>query len=104
MEKQANEPCHEKTNILHMRKQRRRSASRIVKSLYFLNTKFQASSYLLYLYSLVCVGPGRKPERWFSHDAAQIIFFNYRNDPKFLDKQVRANSADPDQTAPRGAV
>ena len=23
-----NEPCHEKTNILHMRKQRRRSASR----------------------------------------------------------------------------
>ena len=21
-------------------------------------------------YGLVCVGPGRKPERWFSHDAA----------------------------------
>ena len=28
----------------------------------------------------------------------------YRNDPKFSDRQVRANSADPDQTAPRGAV
>ena len=28
----------------------------------------------------------------------------YRNDPKFQDKQVWANSADPDQTAPRGAV
>ena len=28
----------------------------------------------------------------------------YRNDPKFSDKHVRANSADPDQTAPRGAV
>ena len=28
----------------------------------------------------------------------------YRNDPKFLDRQVRANSVDPDQTAPRGAV
>ena len=28
----------------------------------------------------------------------------YRNDPKFLDRQVWANSADPDQTAPRGAV
>ena len=28
----------------------------------------------------------------------------YRNDPKFSDKQVWANSADPDQTAPRGAV
>ena len=21
----------------------------------------------------VCVGPGRKPERWFSHDAAHIL-------------------------------
>ena len=28
----------------------------------------------------------------------------YRNDPKFSDRQVWANSADPDQTAPRGAV
>ena len=26
---------------------------------------------------------------------------NYRNDPKFWDKWVWANSADPDQTAPR---
>ena len=30
--------------------------------------------------------------------------YDYRNDPKFLDRQVWANSADPDQTAPRGAV
>ena len=30
----------------------------IVQSLYFLNMKFQASSYLVWLYSLVCVGPG----------------------------------------------
>ena len=68
-----------------MRKQRRRSASRIsafvfatqiVQSLYFLKLKFQASSHLLYLYSLVCVGPGRKPECWFSHDAAQIADFS----------------------------
>ena len=28
----------------------------------------------------------------------------YRNDPKFSDRYVWANSADPDQTAPRGAV
>ena len=28
----------------------------------------------------------------------------YRNDPKFLDRQVWANSADPDQTAPTGEV
>ena len=33
--------------------------------------------------------------------------FLYRNDPKFSDRQAWANSADPDQTAPRaprGAV
>ena len=28
-----------------------------------LNTKLQASNHLLWLYSLVCVGPGRKPRR-----------------------------------------
>ena len=28
----------------------------------------------------------------------------YRNNPKFSDRLVWANSADPDQTAPRGAV
>ena len=38
-------------------------ATRIKQSLYFLNPKFQASSHLLWLYSLVCVGPGRKPRR-----------------------------------------
>ena len=38
-------------------------ATRIVQFLYFLNPKFQASSYLLWLYSPVCVGPGRKPRR-----------------------------------------
>ena len=27
--------------------------------------------------------------------------FNYRNDPKFSDRYVWSNSADPDQTAPR---
>ena len=29
---------------------------------------------------------------------------SYRNVPKFSDRQVWANSADPDQTAPRGAI
>ena len=68
------EPRREKTGLLHMRKQRRRSASlklisafvfatEIVRSLFFLNLKFNASSHLLWLYSLVCVGPGRKPRR-----------------------------------------
>ena len=30
--------------------------------------------------------------------------FNSFNDPKFSDRLVWANSADPDQTAPKGAV
>ena len=38
-------------------------ATQIVQSLYFLYTKFQASSHLVWLYSLVCVGPGWKPRR-----------------------------------------
>ena len=32
------------------------------------------------------------------------FLMNYRNYPKFSDRQAWANSADPDQTAPRGAV
>ena len=60
-----------------MRKQRRRSASRIVQSLFFINPKFQASSHLLWLYRLVCVGPGQKPKRWFSHDAAHLVSVEY---------------------------
>ena len=38
-------------------------ATQIVQPLYFLNPRFQASSHLLWLYSPVCVGPGRKPRR-----------------------------------------
>ena len=38
-------------------------ATWIVQSLFFLNPKFHASRYLLWLYSPVCVGPGRKPRR-----------------------------------------
>ena len=68
------EPRHVKTEFLPMRKQRPRSASqllavtaklisafvfatRIVQFLFFINPKFQASSHLLWLHSLVCVGP-----------------------------------------------
>ena len=38
-------------------------ATRIVQPLYFLYTKPQASRHLVWLYSLVCVGPGWKPQR-----------------------------------------
>ena len=68
-----------------MQKQSHRSAKRqlisafvfskqIVKSLSFLNPKFQASNHLMYLCSLVCVGPGRKPEDRFSHYEVVINF------------------------------
>ena len=46
-------------------------ATRIVQFLYFINPNFPASSHLLCLYSLVCVGPVRKPHCWFSHEVAQ---------------------------------
>ena len=38
-------------------------ATGIVQSLYLLYPKFRASSHLVWLNSLVCVGPGRKPRR-----------------------------------------
>ena len=38
-------------------------ATWIAQSLNLLNPKFQASSHLLWLYSLVCVAPGQKPRR-----------------------------------------
>ena len=40
--------------------------------LYFLNSKFQASSHLQWLYSLVCVRPGQIPNCWFSHAGAHM--------------------------------
>ena len=43
-----------------------------MQSLYFPNPKSQDSSHLLWLYSPVCVGPGRNPEDRFSHNEAHI--------------------------------
>ena len=77
-----NEPPHKKTSILHMRKQRRRTAklisafvfaTRIVQFLYFLNPKFPVFNHLLYLYSPLCLRPVQKPHCWFSQEAAQIM-------------------------------
>ena len=48
-------------------------ATRIVQFLCYLNPKFQASSSFLCLYRPVCVGPGRKPHCWFSHEAAHLF-------------------------------
>ena len=44
----------------------------MIQSLYFLNPKFQASSHLQWLYSLVCARPGQNPHGWFSLIVTQI--------------------------------
>ena len=46
-------------------------ATRIVQFLFYLNLKFQASSSFL-CFSVLCVGPVRKPHCWFSHEAAHL--------------------------------
>ena len=52
---------------------------RKVQSLFFLNPKLQASGYLLWLYSLVCVGPVQKPLCLFSHEAAHLYVYTCRS-------------------------
>ena len=52
-------------------------ATRIVRSLYYINPKFQASSHLLWLYRPACVGPGRNPRRpVFSERGSNSGLFN----------------------------
>ena len=56
-------------------------ATQIVQSLHFLNLKVQASSHLVWLYSLVCVGPGRKPRRpVFSQRGSFVLSHLVRQD------------------------
>ena len=74
------------TFILHVKKQRHRSATRYCAAdkhlffidykaqfIYLLNPIYLASSHLLWLYSLVCVYLVRYPKDSFSHDTAHII-------------------------------
>ena len=48
----------------------------VVFATYYLNQNFLASSHLLWLCSPFRIGPGRKPRRRFSHDAAHLILYN----------------------------
>ena len=52
-------------------------ATRIVQFLFYLNPKFQASSHLLWLYSPVCVGPGRKPRRPIFSELGSYVHSKY---------------------------
>ena len=47
-------------------------STQIVQSLYVLNTKFEESSHFVWLYSLVCVGPGGEPLRPFFFKTRRI--------------------------------
>ena len=59
-------------------------ATYIVQSLYFINPKFQASSNLLWLYSLVCADNlGNPKNRLLSHDTASDDFSNFRGFENF---------------------
>ena len=40
----------------------------------------------------------------FEKKYCKLTSYDYRNDHKFSDRYAWENSADPDQTAPRGAV
>ena len=51
-------------------------AIRIEKFLLYINPKCQAFSHLLWLYSLVCVGFGRKPRRPVFSQIPVVYFFN----------------------------
>ena len=59
-------------------------ATRIVQFLWFLNPKLPVSNHILCLYSLVCVGPVRKPHFWFSHDAAHTLQNKVAKPSKFV--------------------
>ena len=50
---------------------------RIVRSLYYINPKFQASSHLLWLYRPVGAGYSRKPEDRFSHNEVHVSTIKY---------------------------
>ena len=49
-------------------------ATWIVHFLFFLNSKYTASSHLLCMYSLVYFGPARKLHCWFSRVAAHLSY------------------------------
>ena len=65
-----------------------------ISSLYLASVATQAG---------LCLTWSQTTEDTFSCDQAYMIEHDwlYRNDPRFLDRQVWANSVDPDQTAPR---
>ena len=100
------EPRHEKTGFFAYAKTKTQTSFavtaklisafgfdiRIVQSLYYLNPKLQVSSHLLWLYSSVCVGPGRKPQRpVFSQRGSYVLSHKRRGEycSKHLSRVIR---------------
>ena len=76
-------------------------ATRIVQSLYYLHQKFQASSHLLWLYSLVCVGPCQKPRRPIFSQRGSYVIRERRNKEKQL-LELSSNEPCCEKTGLRG--
>ena len=74
--------------------------SKLMRSLVGVLLKFQ--KLILQKLDIFCLKNVPKCKS-FSHFLTKRISV-YPNGPKFSDRQALANSADPDQTAPRGAV
>ena len=112
-----NEPRHEKTGFLHIcenkdadqlsgnREADQRLCFRFTESTapLFLNSKFQVSSHLQWLYSPVYVGPGRKPRRpvfsqrgsnCFSQRVARRTVFQFSSKSVVLPCSVSMNHVD----------
>ena len=53
-------------------------ATQIVQSLFFLNPKFQALSHLMWLHSLICIRPVRKPNCWIPNAKAHLLAHLFR--------------------------
>ena len=85
-------------------------AIQVVQFLVFLNQKFQASNHLLRLYRLICVRPGRKPQRRVFLHCSSIVLMNsergqnpgktgrHRDKPCYHQGSTVTNWDDPAQT------
>ena len=70
-----------------------------------------ADSVIMFMFHVICLSTSyplwldfRKFVFYMYSLASIFVDPKYHNDPKFLDRKAWANSADLDQTAPRGAI
>ena len=73
---------------------------------FFCQNRTVIKTFKILFFSLKCSSFIQRLLHTLTENRFQIEqqLMRYRNDPKFSDRYAWANSADPDQTAPRGAV